>query len=53
MSHGKKRPVEIAMWLVTGPQVLLLDEPLAGMDLKKANACWPCSRACTPGTRSC
>lgn len=31
MSHGKKRQLEIAMCLATEPQVLLLDEPLAGM----------------------
>ncbi|MGH8807477.1 MAG: ABC transporter ATP-binding protein [Noviherbaspirillum sp.] len=31
MSHGKKRQLEIAMCLATAPQVLLLDEPLAGM----------------------
>lgn len=31
MSHGKKRQLEIAMCLATQPQVLLLDEPLAGM----------------------
>ncbi len=31
MSHGKKRQLEIAMCLATRPQVLLLDEPLAGM----------------------
>ncbi|MGS1115580.1 ABC transporter ATP-binding protein [Castellaniella sp. UC4442_H9] len=31
LSHGKKRQLEIAMSLTTRPQVLLLDEPLAGM----------------------
>jgi branched-chain amino acid transport system ATP-binding protein len=31
MSHGQKRQLEIAMCLATEPQVLLLDEPLAGM----------------------
>ena len=31
MSHGEKRQLEIAMCLATGPRVLLLDEPLAGM----------------------
>lgn len=31
LSHGQKRQLEIAMCLATGPQVLLLDEPLAGM----------------------
>ena len=51
LSHGGKRQLEIAMCLATRPQVLLLDEPLAGMgaeetermlallqDLKRAHA---------------
>jgi branched-chain amino acid transport system ATP-binding protein len=51
LSHGQKRQLEIAMCLATHPQVLLLDEPLAGMgaeetermlllldELKKAHA---------------
>ena len=31
LSHGQKRQLEIAVCLATRPQVLLLDEPLAGM----------------------
>jgi branched-chain amino acid transport system ATP-binding protein len=31
LSHGAKRQLEIAMCLATSPQILLLDEPLAGM----------------------
>ena len=31
LSHGQKRQLEIAMCLATSPQVLLLDEPRAGM----------------------
>lgn len=31
LSHGAKRQLEVAMCLTTEPQVLLLDEPLAGM----------------------
>lgn len=51
LSHGAKRQLEIAMCLATAPQILLLDEPLAGMgteetermlallnDLKKSHA---------------
>ena len=31
LSHGGRRQLEIAMCLATAPEVLLLDEPLAGM----------------------
>ncbi|NTH03755.1 ABC transporter ATP-binding protein [Agrobacterium rhizogenes] len=31
MSHGEQRQLEVAMVLATGPRVVLLDEPLAGM----------------------
>jgi branched-chain amino acid transport system ATP-binding protein len=31
LSHGERRQLEIAVCLATAPQVLLLDEPLAGM----------------------
>jgi branched-chain amino acid transport system ATP-binding protein len=31
LSHGKKRQLEIALCLATSPEVLLLDEPMAGM----------------------
>jgi len=31
MSHGEHRQLEIAMALATGPKMLLLDEPMAGM----------------------
>jgi branched-chain amino acid transport system ATP-binding protein len=35
-SHGEQRQLEIAMALATNPQVLLLDEPLAGMGVAEA-----------------
>lgn len=35
LSHGQKRQLEIAMCLATAPQVLLLDEPLAGMGVEE------------------
>ena len=35
-SHGEQRQLEIAMTLATEPQVLLLDEPLAGMGTSEA-----------------
>jgi branched-chain amino acid transport system ATP-binding protein len=35
-SHGEQRQLEIAMTLATEPQVLLLDEPLAGMGSAEA-----------------
>jgi len=35
LSHGQKQWLEIAMLLVQHPQLLLLDEPVAGMSLKE------------------
>ncbi|MEO7937110.1 MAG: ABC transporter ATP-binding protein [Burkholderiaceae bacterium] len=37
VSHGEQRQLEIAMTLATEPQVLLLDEPLAGMGVAEAD----------------
>ena len=37
LSHGGKRQLEIAMCLATKPQVLLLDEPLAGMGAEETD----------------
>ena len=37
LSHGQKRQLEIAMCLATNPQVLLLDEPLAGMGAEETD----------------
>jgi len=36
LSHGQKRQLEIAMCLATGPRVLVLDEPLAGMGAEES-----------------
>ena len=36
ISHGEQRQLEIAMTLATEPQVVLLDEPLAGMGQAEA-----------------
>ena len=36
LSHGEKRQLEIAMCLAMAPQVLLLDEPLAGMGAEES-----------------
>jgi branched-chain amino acid transport system ATP-binding protein len=37
LSHGRKRQLEIAMCVATAPQVLLLDEPLAGMGAEETD----------------
>jgi branched-chain amino acid transport system ATP-binding protein len=37
LSHGEQRQLEVAMVLATGPDVLLLDEPLAGMGPEEAD----------------
>ena len=37
LSHGEQRQLEIAMVLATRPDVLLLDEPLAGMGAEEAS----------------
>lgn len=37
-SHGEQRQLEIAMTLATEPQILLLDEPLAGMGVAEAES---------------
>jgi branched-chain amino acid transport system ATP-binding protein len=36
LSHGEQRQLEVAMLLATDPQVLLLDEPLAGMGAEES-----------------
>jgi ABC-type multidrug transport system ATPase subunit len=41
------------MCLATAPEVLLLDEPLAGMGAEETDRMLRCCRAEAPATRSC
>jgi branched-chain amino acid transport system ATP-binding protein len=36
ISHGEQRQLEIAMMLATEPEILLLDEPMAGMGMEES-----------------
>ena len=49
LSHGQKRQLEIAMCLATAPQVLLLDEPLAGMGAEETDRMLALLAALKPG----
>jgi branched-chain amino acid transport system ATP-binding protein len=49
LSHGEQRQLEIAMVLATDPEVLLLDEPLAGMGAEEAQRMVELLRKLTPG----
>jgi branched-chain amino acid transport system ATP-binding protein len=48
LSHGEQRQLEIAMVLATAPDVLLLDEPLAGMGAEEAARMVELLRRITP-----
>jgi branched-chain amino acid transport system ATP-binding protein len=49
LSHGQKRQLEIAMCLATEPEVLLLDEPLAGMGAEETERMLALLDALRPG----
>ena len=49
VSHGQKRQLEIAMCLATRPQVLLLDEPLAGMGAEETERMLALLESLRPG----
>jgi branched-chain amino acid transport system ATP-binding protein len=49
LSHGQKRQLEIAMCLATAPDVLLLDEPLAGMGAEETERMLVLLAALKPG----
>jgi branched-chain amino acid transport system ATP-binding protein len=37
LAHGEQRQLEVAMALATGPRLLLLDEPMAGMGTEESH----------------
>ena len=49
LSHGEQRQLVIAMVLATAPDVLLLDEPLAGMGAEEAARMVELLKKLTPG----
>ena len=49
LSHGERRQLEIAMMVATSPEVLLLDEPLAGMGADEAARVVELLRSLVPG----
>ena len=48
LTHGEKRKLEIAILLALDPEVLLLDEPTAGMSLEEVPAILISSRRSRP-----
>jgi branched-chain amino acid transport system ATP-binding protein len=48
LSHGERRQLEIAVALSTGPKVLLLDEPLAGLGHEESRAMTALIRSIAP-----
>jgi len=48
LGHGEQRQLELAMVLATAPEILLLDEPLAGMGAEEAGRMVGLLRALAP-----
>jgi branched-chain amino acid transport system ATP-binding protein len=53
LAHGEQRALEIAIALIADPEVLLLDEPTAGMGPEEHGTWWRCSRSWRSSARSC
>src|SRR5262249_47970365 len=53
LSHGEQRELELAVALATRPQLLLLDEPMAGLGVTESARMVKLLRSCARRSPSC